>query len=275
MRLRENKLSIEGTDISFVVTDGPKAAVLLIHGNSSCREVFAHQVAFLTDRGYRVVAPDLPGHGKSSDAATPFTDYSFPGYARTLGLLMRSLGLHGYHIVGWSLGGHIGIEMWSSQEPVQSLLITGTPPVQLSPLGASEGFLASPVMDLAGKELFSREDCLAYGSAMLDEPPDDNSAVWRAIARTDGRARRYMVENGLAGVGMDEVAAMASCPKPIAILQGENDPFISLGHLGRLTYNNLWLKNPILLKAGHAPHRSHPTEFNRHLGDFLAVVDAL
>lgn len=273
--MREHKLTIESIDISFVMSDGPKAPVLLIHGNSSCRDVFAHQISFLTKRGHAVVAPDLPGHGQSADAPNPCADYSFPGYARVLRRLMESLGLRGFHVVGWSLGGHIGIEMWSSQEAVKSLLITGTPPVHLSALGASQGFLTSPIMALAGKETFSRDDCLAYGRAMLDGEQDDGSRLWLTIARTDGRARRCMVENGLAGVGIDEVDAVASCAKPIAILQGINDPFVQVGHIGRLTYKNLWSKNPIWLEAGHSPHWRQPAEFNRHLGDFLATAEAI
>jgi pimeloyl-ACP methyl ester carboxylesterase len=83
-----------------------------------------------------------------------------------------------------------------------------------------------------------------------------------------------MAKNGLAGVGTDGVAAVASCSKPISSLYGENDPFIRLEQLGRLTYKNLWLRNPILLKVGHAPYWSHPAEFNRYLGDFLTGVDA-
>jgi pimeloyl-ACP methyl ester carboxylesterase len=55
----------------------------------------------------------------------------------------------------------------------------------------------------------------------------------------------------------------------------ENDPLIPLEQLGRLTYKNLWLRNLILLKLGHALHWSHPADFNRHLGDFLARADAL
>ncbi|PDT64523.1 hypothetical protein CO683_37610 [Bradyrhizobium ottawaense] len=265
----EQQVTIEGATIAYRRTGGRRTAILLIHGNSACKEIFARQIAFLARRGHDVVAPDLPGHGSSGNALEPRSTYSFPGYARTLRSLMQALGICSYHVVGWSLGGHIGIEMWFGDAAVRSLLITGTPPVRLSAAGASEGFLASPVMDLAGKKSFSTQDVRSYASAMLGIPVEPDSWFGRRVARTDGEARRLMLENGLAGVGYDEIDAVATCPKPLAVVQGKNDPFVHLSHIHSLTYRNLWLKNPIIMNGGHAPHWTCPDDFNSYAGDFL------
>ncbi|WFU26753.1 alpha/beta hydrolase [Bradyrhizobium sp. CB1717] len=265
----ERRLTIEGSPLAFIRTGGRRCAVLLIHGNSACKEIFEHQISFLANRGHDVVAPDLPGHGSSGNASEPRSTYSFPGYARTLRVLMQTLGISSFHVVGWSLGGHIGIEMWVGDETVRSLLITGTPPVRLSAAGASEGFRPSPVMDLAGKAAFSQADVRDYASAMLGAPVDPKSWFGRRVARTDGEARRLMLENGLAGVGHDQVDAVSDCPRPLAIVQGKNDPFVDLTHIRSLTYRNLWLKNPIIISGGHAPHWMCPNEFNSCLGGFI------
>lgn len=268
------KMIVQGMNIAFARSEEERGTVLLVHGNSSCKEIFEEQVPYLSQQGFGVVAVDLPGHGESDDAADPRATYSFPGYAKVLDLLMTSLGISEYHVMGWSLGGHIGIEMWANFPSVRSLLITGTPPVRLSAVGASEGFLPSPDMDLAGKEAFSPEDCRRYATAMLDGMPEETSVLWKAVARTDGRARHFMMENGLAGLGTDEVDAVSRCPKPLAVVQGKTDPFVNRDHLSRLTYRNLWLNNLILIDGGHAPHWRCPAEFNRHLGDFLSIADA-
>ena len=270
-RWPQQTLSIGDEKLAFIRTGGRSAAVLLIHGNSSCKEVFVHQISFLARLGYDVVAPDLPGHGDSANAADPARVYSFPGYATTLQSLMQEIKIEAYHVVGWSLGGHIGIEMWAVHDAVRSLLITGTPPVRLSAAGAAEGFLPSSAMDLAGKAEFSENDVVAYGSAMLGDVIDPSSPLARCIARTHGDARRLMLENGLAGLGRDQVAAVESCPKPLAIVQGRNDPFVNLAHIERLTYRNLWLHNPLIVNGGHAPHWMHAEDFNRHLGAFIEV----
>ncbi|MHC4044403.1 alpha/beta hydrolase [Bradyrhizobium xenonodulans] len=245
--------------------------MLLIHGNSSCKEIFGHQIGFLAALGYDVVAVDLPGHGNSADASAPERTYSFPGYADALNDLMQVLGIGAFHVVGWSLGGHIGIEMWATRRAVRSLLITGTPPVHLSPAGAAEGFLLTPTMELAGKADFTEDDVLAYGTAMLGSEMDPSSRLARCIRRTHGDARRLMLANGLAGIGQDEVAAVWNCPKPLAIVQGKNDPFVNIPYLHRLTYRNLWLQNPLIVDGGHAPHWVHASEFNRYLGEFVGL----
>ncbi|MBC6416946.1 MAG: alpha/beta fold hydrolase, partial [Rhodospirillales bacterium] len=45
--------------------------VLLIHGNSSCSQVFVHQLESDLAKDYRLLAFDLPGHGASPPAADP------------------------------------------------------------------------------------------------------------------------------------------------------------------------------------------------------------
>src|SRR4051812_12397617 len=101
---------VDGHGLHFLHRRSGKTGVVLIHGNSSCKEVFSKQIAELSKTDFGIVIPDLPGHGASADSASPPTTYSFPGYAGLLGALMKKLGYESYHVVGWSLGGHIGLE---------------------------------------------------------------------------------------------------------------------------------------------------------------------
>ena len=55
--------------------------VLLIHGNSSCLEVFRYQIDGPRARQNRLIAFDLPGHGRSGDAIDPARTYTLPGFA--------------------------------------------------------------------------------------------------------------------------------------------------------------------------------------------------
>src|SRR4051812_47147247 len=131
---------VDGISLRTLHHRAGRTGVLLIHGNSSCKEVFAKQFAELAKTGSGIVIPDLPGHGASDNSRRPSDTYSFPGYARILGRLMRRLGYSSFHVVGWSLGGHIGLEMLASDPAVRSLLLSGAPPVRLSPEGAAAGF---------------------------------------------------------------------------------------------------------------------------------------
>ena len=85
--------------------------LLLIHGNSFCRGVFRHQMQLALAAGWRLIAFDLPGHGESSDAPDPVRSYTRPGLADAAVELLGRLGVAEAAVFGWSLGGHIGIEM--------------------------------------------------------------------------------------------------------------------------------------------------------------------
>ena len=106
--------------------------VLLIHGNSSCRGVFRHQLQGRLAQNYRLIAFDLPGHGQSSNAPDPTQSYTRPGLADAAVELLEKLGVTEEIVFGWSLGGHIGIEMVPRFSGMRGLMVTGTPRCELS-----------------------------------------------------------------------------------------------------------------------------------------------
>jgi pimeloyl-ACP methyl ester carboxylesterase len=260
--------------ISALFAPGRKSTILLVHGNSSCKEIFAQQFSPLTSQGFGVLALDLPGHGESANAGKPRTAYSFPGYAAAVGTVLDELGLSDVHVLGWSLGGHIGLELWGADPRVRSLLITGTPPIRPSPAALREAFTSGRGMDLAGKRDFTEGDALAYATLMLGGPEHLTDHLLRAVRRTDGDARFWMVRNGLAGKGLDQARLVRSARKPLGIVQGARDPFLKLPYMQALSYGMLWRDRvQIIEAAGHAPHWQTPSVFNELLLGFLEWVD--
>ena len=85
--------------------------ILLIHGNSSCRGVFRNQMEGPLAKNHRLIAFDLPGHGQSSDAPDPSRSYTRPGFADAAIEFLGMLGVVDVVVFGWSLGGHIALEM--------------------------------------------------------------------------------------------------------------------------------------------------------------------
>ncbi len=269
MTILSRSCVIEGLRLQLLHGKAGRTGILLIHGNSSCKEVFKnqHQALARTDLG--IVVPDLPGHGASQDSRRPSDTYSFPGYARILNKLMRELGYQSYHVVGWSLGGHIGIEMWANYCGVRSLLISGTPPIRLSPEGVSEGFRWTGVTALAGRKRLGRDEARRYAGAMMGRRLAESHHLSRMVRRTDGNARLWMVSNGLAGKGVDQSKAVSEVDRPIAVVQGKSDPFLRIDYLNRLPFRSIWRQGPVLLDAGHAAHWEVPETFNAAMTDFL------
>lgn len=264
--------TIRGIQLSYLERRAGRIGIIFVHGNSSSKEVFARQLLALRRTEYGVVIPDLPGHGGSDRSATPRTTYSFPGYAEILHLLMSEAGYRSYHVVGWSLGGHIGIEMLARYRAVRSLFLTGTPPVVLTPDGIAAGFRWTPSTALAGRRVFSRDDANRYVRAMMGSRRAASDQVETAIT-TDGNARYWMVHNGMAGVGVDEVKTLSEDKRPLAIVQGEADPFLQTEYIAALPYRHIWQGKPSFIAAGHAPHWECPTIFNDHLQGFLTYAD--
>ena len=116
-------------DIAISETGGTGLPVLLIHGNSGCKEVFSKQLeSDLGDR-FRMIAMDLPGHGDSSPAIVPENTYSWLGYADCAIQVLKAMGVKQAAVYGWSLGGQAAIEMLPGYDGMAGLMITGAPPV--------------------------------------------------------------------------------------------------------------------------------------------------
>lgn len=200
---------------------------------------------------------------------TPASTYSFPGYAGILRRLMSQLGYTRYHVLGWSLGGHIGLEMWATDPAVKSLLVTGTPPVSLDPDCITRAFRWTPLTALAGRWRFSEGDGQRYCRAMMGRKLGRSHHLSAMVRRTDGNARRWMVRNGMAGLGIDAASAVATVDRPFGIIQGIEDTFLRAEYFSTLRFRNIWGGKPRFMKAGHAPHWEVPPTFNEEMLRFV------
>jgi pimeloyl-ACP methyl ester carboxylesterase len=93
MSISTRQHSIVTSHGSLAVEEGGQGSipVLLIHGNSSCRGVFRHQLQGRLAENHRLIAFDLPGHAQSSNAAYPTQSYIRPGFAEAAVELLDQL----------------------------------------------------------------------------------------------------------------------------------------------------------------------------------------
>lgn len=252
-------------------SDGAGLPIVLIHGSGSARGVFARQFASPLARAHRLVAFDLPGHGESDNAAHPETDYSIPALARTTGEVLALRGIDRAVVFGWSLGGHIAIELMATSPVVEGLMLSGTPPISPGPLGMLRGFRANPDLLLATKEQFSERDALRFFELCFHG--NGSPAFLEAIRRTDGRVRTAIGRSLMRGEGVDQRRAVEQANVPVAMVNGENESVVRLGYVATLGYRTLW--GPachVIANAGHAPFWDQPDAFNQLLAQFAADV---
>ena len=108
MPTRDQLIETDHGRIAIAESEGAGPAVLLIHGNSSCKEVFRNQLDGDLGRRHRMIAMDLPGHGASDDAREPERTYTMPGYADAAVQVLAACGADTAAVLGWSLGGLSG-----------------------------------------------------------------------------------------------------------------------------------------------------------------------
>ncbi|AOM39826.1 alpha/beta fold hydrolase [Xenorhabdus hominickii] len=255
--------------IAVIDTGGNGLPILFIHGNSSCKEIFRHQINLLREK-YRVLALDLPGHGASSNASDPRQAYSMPGYAHTVIEVLEKIGINRVVVFGWSLGGHIGLEMLALFPKMIGLMICGTPPVSNGVDNVASGFRPSKHMRLTGKAEFTEEDIKNFAAETCGVNAPHEPFLIEAVARTDGLARQYMFEAFLSPQATDQKILAENSKIPLAIVNGASDPFINIDYINGLIYQNLWKGQVFnLADVDHAPFWEAPELFNPILADFI------
>ncbi|MBL4682931.1 MAG: alpha/beta hydrolase [Pseudomonadales bacterium] len=263
-------LSTNFGNIAIEESAGRGTPLLFIHGNSSCKEIFKHQFAGAIGEKYHCIAMDLPGHGESDNAHDPEQTYTIPRYADVAIAVMENLNLSSYAILGWSLGGHIGIEMMSRATDVKGLLISGTPPVGSDPNDMSSAFRPTEHMAFTGQEILSDEQAEQYAHATCGSGPRYECFLGDAVRRTDGRARRIMMEAAMRGEGVDQKNEVMDNETPLAIINGADEAMINNEYLTTIEYKNLWEETVHLIEnAGHAPFLESPHDFDVLLDRFM------
>ena len=180
--------------------------VVCVHGigrNGRDFDVLAEALAST----HRVLAPDMPGRGKSEWLRNPL-DYIAPTYLTTLTALICASGAEDVTWVGTSMGALLGIMAASLPEtPVKRLVVNDAGPV-LDPAAIArigQYFGTDPT--------FASYDELAAYVRTISAPFGPlTDAQWEHVTRTNARQR----DDGKWGVGYDPAIAIPFRAQPTA-----------------------------------------------------------
>ena len=117
--------------------EGP--VVTFSHGWPLNADAWDGQMLFLAQHGYRVIAHDRRGHGRSSQ---PTSGNDMDGYADDLAAVIEALDLHDATLIGHSTGGgevarYIGRH--GSSRVAKAVLLSAVPPLMLKTEANPEG----------------------------------------------------------------------------------------------------------------------------------------
>ncbi len=111
-----NYADVSGYRVHYVdegPADGP--VILLLHGQPSWSYLYRHMIPPLSEEGYRVIAPDLVGFGKSDKPLNP-SDHTYQMHIDLMTDFVRQLDLNEVTFFGQDWGGLIGLRV-VAEEP--------------------------------------------------------------------------------------------------------------------------------------------------------------
>lgn len=283
--MSDGEMSSEG--VQYVELHGNRIAyrdagegevLLLIHGMAGSSESWGPVFARLAE-SYRVVAPDLLGHGLS---AKPRTDYSLGAFAAGLRDLLDELGIRAATVIGHSLGGGVAMQfMYQHPEYCQRLVLISSgglgPDVglMLRVLSAPGAELVLPVVApqpvlQVGNMLRSRLRAVGVESARAAE-------VWNAYSSfSDGSTRQAFLRTLRSVVDLrgQTVSALnrlhLRADAPTLVIWGDRDRIIPTVHAYEAHAARPGSQLEILPGIGHFPQIEAPSQVADAIERFLA-----
>lgn len=226
---------------------GSGPAVLLLHGGLGNAGNWGHQVPDLLAAGYRVIAMDTRGHGRSSWDGTPF---SYQRLATDALAVLEHFGVARAAIVGWSDGADTGLILaMQHPERVAGLVFfacnvdaTGVKPFEMT--------------DTIGR-IFARH---VADHAALSPDPGGFDALQEAVG---------VMQRGQPNL---TAAELGSVRVPVLSLIGAHDEFITRAHAEYLAAAISGARFQLLDDVSHFAPLQRPATFDSAVKDFLARV---
>lgn len=250
--------------------------LIFIHGHCTNKTFFSEQMkSHLLDE-YRLIALDLPGYGESEPPKNPEKVYNLTGFADVVVEVIDKLKLKNLIVVGWSLGGHVALELTTKLPQLKGLLITGTPPIEISAEGLGRGFrMSNPkIRECYGKGNLTEEEAELLATISGYDYTIEKRFLVDAVLATDDGAKTIYPQSIIKGIGQNELTIVRDWPHPICVIAGEKDAGINNDYiLHEVVFGNLWRsKVHIILEAGHAVHMEQPEKFNLLLKEFCLDI---
>jgi len=254
-------------DISYLDAAGPTDprwaadAIMLVHGWACGSTDWAESVERLA-RGIRVLAPDLRGHGDSSDAE----DYSLTAMADDILALAEHLSIDRLVLIGHSAGAEIAAEA-ALRAPGLVVALAGSDPA-------------------FGTDPADRERLVSVANEL--DSADDGSAVAAAFARVPEPAGLVAAHRALALASRPRVSAAMFrsfnlgadswhfAPDTERRLAPRTWPmWVAMRNETRACFPRGLARSDdrvIVLEGGHWPHQEHHKEFFDDLEGWLDAV---
>lgn len=134
-------VEVDGLRIHYV-DEGPRDAepVLMMHGEPSWSYLYRKMIPVITAAGYRAIAPDLVGFGRSDKPARR-EDYTYQRHVDWMRGFLEALDLKGITLVGQDWGGLIGLRLAAEHEERFARIVAANTGLPTGDITLGEAFL--------------------------------------------------------------------------------------------------------------------------------------
>jgi haloalkane dehalogenase len=256
------------------IDEGEGAPVVFMHGEPTWSFLWRHVLVPVRDAGYRCLAPDLPGFGRS-DKPMDIGWYTYDRHTEALSSLFDDLDLRGVTLVVHDWGGPVGLRVAVEQaERIDRLVILDT--------GLFTGHQEMTDAWLAFRDFVERTEDLPVGFLVRGgchrDPGDEVIAAYEAPfpnsdAKAGARAFPLILptspDSPGAGAGQRVLEALREDQRPKLVLWAEQDPVLPL-ETGRRFAAALGTEvAEVIPEAGHFLQEDAGPEIGRHIADWL------
>ncbi|MCC6802483.1 MAG: alpha/beta hydrolase [Anaerolineae bacterium] len=246
-----------GTSRIYYEEQGDGNPVLLLPGLTDRNEHHMPLRDALTAAGYRVIAADLPGSGRSEPQPRTYTVTYFEDDAHAFVALLDSLGAVPAHLMGFSDGGDVSLLMAALTPHVARSLVTWGAAGRLSdPTGQLRQALYNVVDNpIPPMQSFSKQLIATYGK--------DKAS---AMTQNASRAISDIIEARGGDISLSKAGNIAS---PTLVITGEHDPFAPPALLAQLASAIPAAEMITVPDVGHDIHNARPEWFVQTVLDWL------
>jgi non-heme chloroperoxidase len=266
-----------GANIDIYYKDwGTGQPVVFSHGWPLSADAFEDQMFFLTERGYRCIAHDRRGHGRSSQ---PWSGNDMDTYADDLAKLVEALSLKDAVHVGHSTGGgEVAryIARHGSKRVAKAVLIGAVPPLMLKTDKNPGGLPRKVFDDIRGGVIGDRSKFFKNLAVPFYGYNRSGAKV------SEGVLESFWLQGMLCGFPAayfcikafsetDQYDDLRRIDVPTLVVQGDDDQIVPFDNAGKLQAE--LVKNAQLKVYKGAPHGLCTTEKEKVNADLLAFIN--
>jgi pimeloyl-ACP methyl ester carboxylesterase len=247
--------------------EGRKVPLVLLHGYPFEGSAWEHQLSGLGDEMW-VVAPDMPGFGKSA-ALLPPTTAHVDQYAKALADWAKGEGITQLVLAGHSMGGYVAFAFARKYpEMLHSLILVATRPGADNEAGKEGRYRTAGAVEERG--------AIAAVEAMLPKlfAPEAYEEKKELVESVRAMMMRQSEEGILAALYAmasrpDSTHDLAEIEVPTLIITGAQDAIIPAAEGPGMQAHIKGAHAVAIPKTGHMPMLEDPEAFNKALREFL------